>query len=49
MGIAVVRRLNPSAIHELEGKVHALDAEFKQLARRLPGVSRSGQSSGEAA
>jgi hypothetical protein len=33
------------AIHELEGKVHALDAEFKQLARRLPGVSRSGQSS----
>jgi hypothetical protein len=37
------------AIHELEGKVHALDAEFKQLARRLPGGSRSGQSSGEAA
>jgi hypothetical protein len=37
------------AIHELEGKVHALDAEFKQLARRLPRSSRSGQSSGEAA
>lgn len=37
------------AIHELEGKVHALDTEFKQLARRLPGGSRSGQSSGEAA
>ena len=33
------------AIHELGGKVHALDADFKQLARRLPGVSRSGQSS----
>ena len=32
------------AIHELGGKVHALDAEFKQLARRLPGVSRPSQS-----
>ena len=36
------------AIHELGGKVHALDAEFKQLARRLTGTC-SGQSSGEAA
>ena len=35
-------------IHELGGKVHALDTELKQLARRLPRVSRSGQSSGEA-
>jgi hypothetical protein len=35
------------AIHELGGKVHALDAEFKQLARRLT-RARSGQSSGEA-
>ncbi len=36
-----------TAIRELREKVQELDAEFKQLAQRLPGLSSSCQSSGE--
>jgi hypothetical protein len=41
MSIAVVRRLDAWAIHELAVKVHVLDAELQQLAQRLPGRSPS--------
>jgi hypothetical protein len=44
MGMAVVRRFDAWAIHELAVKVHVLDAELKQLARRLPGSERKWKS-----
>jgi hypothetical protein len=46
-GDGAADQLLAMAIRELREKVQELDAEFKQLARRLPGLSSSCQSSGE--